>query len=151
MTPADSASRSYGVGLGVIGIARIVFWQRVGLYDYGAHWPLVALTGGLALTAIVTFGSMVGLRAGAEDNRVHKLIGVALPIGMRDVSFLHNAKKSKLLISGDHDNYSPVSGLQDLITKMPDPKSLVIVDGADHFFWGLEGKIAKAAAEFLQH
>lgn len=97
-----------------------------------------------------SFGSMVGLRAGAEDDRVHKLIGVALPIGMRDASFLHNVKKSKLLISGDHDNYSPVSGLNDLIAKLPDPKSLVIVDGADHFFAGLEGKVAKAAVEFLQ-
>src|SRR5262249_11747763 len=41
-------------------IIRIVVWQRLGLYDYGAYWPLVALTVGLALTAIVTFGSMVG-------------------------------------------------------------------------------------------
>jgi magnesium transporter len=46
--------------LGVIGIARIILWQRLKLYDYGAYWPLVALTVGLALMAIVTFGSMVG-------------------------------------------------------------------------------------------
>lgn len=98
-----------------------------------------------------SFGSMVGLRAGADDDRVHKLIGVALPIGMRDASFLHNVKKAKLLISGDHDNYSPVPGLRDLVTKMPDPKSLVIVDGADHFFWGTESKVAKAAVEFLEN
>jgi hypothetical protein len=97
-----------------------------------------------------SFGSMVGLRAGAEDDRVHKLIGVALPIGMRDASFLHNVKKAKLLVSGGHDNYSPVPGLNDLVAKLPDPKSLVIVDGADHFFWGLEDKVAKAAVEFLQ-
>ena len=98
-----------------------------------------------------SFGSMVGLRAGADDPRVHKLIGVALPIGMRDASFLLNAKKPKLLISGDHDNYSPVPALQDLVAKLSEPKSLVIVDGADHFFGGLEGKVAKAAVEFLQH
>ena len=98
-----------------------------------------------------SFGSMVGLRAGAEDERVHKLIGVALPIGFRDPSFLHTVKKAKLLISGDHDNYSPVPGLNDLMTKMSDPKALVIVDGADHFFWGREGNIAEAAVEFLQH
>jgi uncharacterized protein len=97
-----------------------------------------------------SFGSMVGLRAGTDDSRVHKLIGVALPIGMRDASFLLNANKPTLLISGDHDNYSPVPGLNDLVAKLPAPKSLVIVDGADHFFWGLEGKVAKAAVEFLQ-
>ena len=108
-----------------------------------------------AVTTVVvagySFGSMVGLRAGTDDSRVHKLIGVALPIGMRDASFLLNANKPKLLISGNHDNYSPIPGLQDLVAKLPDPKSLVIVDGADHFFWGLESQVAKAAVEFLQH
>ena len=49
-----------GTILGVIGFVRIVLWQRMGLYDYGTYWPLVALTVGLALIAIVTFGSMVG-------------------------------------------------------------------------------------------
>jgi len=54
------AGLTLGAILGSIGIARIVVWQRLGLYDYGPHWPLVALTIGLALTAIVTFGSMTG-------------------------------------------------------------------------------------------
>ena len=54
------AGLTLGAILGLIGIVRIVLWQRLGLYDYGAHWPLVALTVGLALTAIVTFGSMAG-------------------------------------------------------------------------------------------
>jgi len=54
------AGVTLGAILGVIGIARIVLWQWLGLYDYGGYWALVALTVGLALTAIVTFGSMVG-------------------------------------------------------------------------------------------
>lgn len=49
-----------GAILGAIGMARILFWQKAGLYDYGAYWPLVALTVGFALTAIVTFGSLTG-------------------------------------------------------------------------------------------
>jgi magnesium transporter len=54
------AGLTLGAILGVIGITRIALWQKMGLYDYGTHWPLVALTVGLALTAIVTFGSMTG-------------------------------------------------------------------------------------------
>jgi magnesium transporter len=54
------AGLTLGAILGVIGITRIVLWQRFGLYDYGTYWALVALTVGLALTAIVTFGSMTG-------------------------------------------------------------------------------------------
>jgi magnesium transporter len=49
-----------GAILGVMGVVRIGLWQRLGLFDYGTYWPLVALTVGLALTAIVTFGSMTG-------------------------------------------------------------------------------------------
>lgn len=97
-----------------------------------------------------SFGSMVGLQAGATDPRVHKLIGVAFPLGFRDPSFLLNVAKPKLLISGDRDNYSPIPALQNLLGQLPDPKQLVIVKGADHFFWGQEDQIATAAVEFLQ-
>jgi alpha/beta superfamily hydrolase len=97
-----------------------------------------------------SFGSMVGLRAGAADTRVHKLIGVALPTGVGDPSFLLTVTKPKLLISGDRDNYSPIPGLQSLFAKLPEPKALVTVQGADHFFWGQEGEVAKAAVEFLK-
>jgi len=54
------AGLTLGAILGVIGMARIFLWQTLGFYDYGSHWALVALTIGLALTAIVTFGSMTG-------------------------------------------------------------------------------------------
>jgi magnesium transporter len=54
------AGITLGAILGIIGVVRIVLWQRMGLYDYGVYWPLVALTVGLTLTAIVTFGSLVG-------------------------------------------------------------------------------------------
>src|SRR5215813_3420077 len=97
-----------------------------------------------------SFGSMVGLRAGAADPRVHKLIGVALPVGVSDPSFLLDVTKPKLLISGDRDNYSPIPALQGLLAKLPEPKALVTVPGADHFFWGQEEEVAKAAVEFLQ-
>ncbi|HEY2757078.1 MAG TPA: magnesium transporter [Pseudolabrys sp.] len=49
-----------GAILGVIGILRITLWQRLGLFDYGPHWELVALTVGAALVGIVTFGSLAG-------------------------------------------------------------------------------------------
>jgi magnesium transporter len=54
------AGLTLGSILGVIGISRIFLWQLLGLYDYGNYWPLIAVTVGLALTAIVTFGSMTG-------------------------------------------------------------------------------------------
>ncbi|MFP3787351.1 magnesium transporter, partial [Burkholderia sp. SIMBA_024] len=38
-----------GAILGVLAIIRITVWQNAGLYDYGEHWQMVALTIGAAL------------------------------------------------------------------------------------------------------
>jgi magnesium transporter len=49
-----------GAFLGVIGVFRILLWQAVGWYDYGPHYPKVALTVGVALLGVITFGSLAG-------------------------------------------------------------------------------------------
>jgi magnesium transporter len=54
------AGLTLGAILGVIGFARIALWQKLGLYNYGPHWDLVALSVGFALVGIVTFGSTAG-------------------------------------------------------------------------------------------
>ena len=49
-----------GAVLGIIAVARITVWQHAGFYDYGVHWPLIAVTVAASLLGIVTFGSVVG-------------------------------------------------------------------------------------------
>jgi magnesium transporter len=49
-----------GAILGLLGLLRITLWQKLGIFDYGAHWQLIALTVATALVGIVTFGSLVG-------------------------------------------------------------------------------------------
>lgn len=49
-----------GAGLGLIGMVRIVAWQKFGFYDYGEHWFLVGLTVAAALIGVVAFGSVAG-------------------------------------------------------------------------------------------
>ena len=49
-----------GAILGLVGFARVVLWQTIGLFDYGPHWQLVGLTVFAALIGIVTFGSLAG-------------------------------------------------------------------------------------------
>jgi len=46
--------------LGAIGVVRILAWQYSGLYDYGPHYPLVALTVGSTLVGVVTWGTLIG-------------------------------------------------------------------------------------------
>jgi magnesium transporter len=49
-----------GAILGVIAFIRIVLWQRMGIYDYGPHFFIIAVTVGSALIGIVTFGTLAG-------------------------------------------------------------------------------------------
>jgi magnesium transporter len=49
-----------GAGLGAVGFARIVVWQRLGLGDYGPHYFLIAMTVWLSLIGVVCFGTLSG-------------------------------------------------------------------------------------------
>ncbi len=49
-----------GAILGAVGIIRIVLWQKIGWYDYGEHWLLIAVTVGVSLIGVVAFGSLAG-------------------------------------------------------------------------------------------
>lgn len=49
-----------GLILGAIGFLRIVFWQKLHIYDYGSYWPLVGYTVAFSLMGIVLWGSLMG-------------------------------------------------------------------------------------------
>lgn len=50
-----------GIILGVLGFIRVVVWQGLGVGGgYGEHYILIALTVGIALLGVVTFGSIAG-------------------------------------------------------------------------------------------
>ena len=49
-----------GAILGITGFLRIIAWQQLGIYDYGPHWFLVALTILFSILGIVLWGCMMG-------------------------------------------------------------------------------------------
>jgi magnesium transporter len=49
-----------GAILGLLGVVRVVLWQQTGFWNYGPHYRLIALTVGLAVVGVVTFGSLIG-------------------------------------------------------------------------------------------
>ena len=87
-----------------------------------------------------SFGSNVGMRACCGDDRVKGLVGLGLPVRAegRDYSygFLPKCTVPKLFISGDSDHYGPRDVLDGVFERAPEPKRMVWIAGADHFFQG---------------
>ena len=108
---------------------------RAALDWMGAQYGLPLLFAGFS------FGSNVGLRACCGDARVRGLVGLGLPVRAegRDYkySFLPGCGSvPKLFISGDHDEFSPRGALEAELVAAAEPKQVVWVAGADHFFAG---------------
>ena len=93
------------------------------------------------LFAGFSFGSYVGLRACCGDPRVHGLIGLGLPVQAagRDYTyeFLTTCTQPKLFVSGDHDQFGPRSAMERVLATTPEPKRVVWIHGAEHFFQGV--------------
>ena len=86
-----------------------------------------------------SFGAAVGLRAACPDPRVSALIALGLPVApidgrSYDFEFLQNCAPPKLFVSGSQDVFGPRAQLERTIELCADPKKLVWIDGADHFF-----------------
>jgi alpha/beta superfamily hydrolase len=90
------------------------------------------------LFAGFSFGSYVGLRACCGDPRVAGLVALGLPTHAegRDYryDFLRKCSQPKLFVSGDRDQYGPVAEVEAAVTLAEEPKDLVWISGADHFF-----------------
>jgi hypothetical protein len=93
-----------------------------------------------------SFGAAVGMRAACADKRVEAIIGVGTPVGpvaadsevprTYTFEFLESCFVPKLLVSGGRDQFAPRAKLEALAASTPDPKKLVVIEGADHFFEG---------------
>jgi len=88
-----------------------------------------------------SFGAAVGLRACYDDERVPALISLGTPAGAvegrtYDLSFLAACRKAKLFLSGERDAFGPRAKLEALAASVPEPKQLMLIPGADHFFAG---------------
>ncbi|NDQ55705.1 MAG: alpha/beta hydrolase [Acidipila sp.] len=96
------------------------------------------------LLAGFSFGAWVGMRVGCEDARVSALIGLGLPVKNLDLSYLAACTQPKLIVQGTQDQYGDIARVKELVESMPEPKQLVSVEGADHFFTGKLDEVARA-------
>jgi alpha/beta superfamily hydrolase len=135
-------------GIGEIEDVRIALeWLDV---EY--HLPLIF--------AGFSFGAAVGLQAACTDARVRAAIGVGTPVApvaadteeprVYRFDFLRDCAKPKLFVSGARDPFGPRAKLEALVASVPEPKKLVIIEGADHFFEGRLRELREAIETWVK-
>ena len=120
--------------------------------DAEFHLPL--------LFAGFSFGAAVGLRAAYDDSRIRALIGVGTPVApvaaeseeprVYTFDFLRDCTKPKLFVSGARDQFGPRAKLESMIASLSEPKKLVIIEGADHFFEGRLRELREAIEAWVK-
>lgn len=85
-----------------------------------------------------SFGAATGLRAACSDGRVVALISLGTPVAaegrLYSYRFLEGCTKPKLFLSGALDPYGPQEELQRVAAAAPEPKKLILIANAGHFF-----------------
>jgi alpha/beta superfamily hydrolase len=97
-----------------------------------------------------SFGAYVGLRVAAIDDRVQAMIGLGVPARLFNGDTLQGCHKPKLFIHGTEDELAPYDLTVKWFEQVPAPKSLVAVQGADHFFQGRLEEVQAIITDFVQ-
>ncbi len=103
------------------------------------------------IVAGFSFGSIVGLKAGCADERVHKLIAIGAPARMDNLDFLRECAKPKLFVHGAEDDIAPLAPLEQLLAELPATGNVQLerIAGAGHFFDDHAGELAQAIKRFV--
>ena len=101
-----------------------------------------------------SFGAWVGLRAACPDARVAALISLGTPVDVEGQAyaydFLRDCAKPKLFVSGARDEFGPPGEVERIVAAAAEPKRLVPIPDADHFFEGHLPAVQKAMEDWLR-
>jgi len=120
---------------------------RAALAELERRFPgLPAVLGGFS------FGASMALHAGVSDPRAGALFALGLPLlRMGDVRWVEDCRKPRLFVQGEFDPFGGAVAIEAFVARLPEPRRLVVIPGADHFFDGrldaLQDTVANWAAE----
>lgn len=97
-----------------------------------------------------SFGTWVGLPVACDDERVQQIIAVGVPVATLRVVQMDDCVKPKLIVQGEHDEYGPQPALRQWFARVAEPKALVIVPEADHFFTRQQSQLYDAVYEYFR-
>jgi hypothetical protein len=85
---------------------------------------------------------------------VRALVALGLPARVEGsayrYSYLSDMTVPKLFVSGDRDQFAPVAQLAQVVANAAEPKRLVLVPGADHFFTDQLEPMQRAITNWLK-
>lgn len=104
------------------------------------------------IVAGFSFGSIIGLRLGCADARVHRLIAIGVPARLGNLDFLRVCSKPKLFVHGVEDTVAPLAPLADVLAQLPANANLQLVRiaGAGHFFDDHAAELMRAIKDFVK-
>lgn len=100
-----------------------------------------------------SFGAATGLRVVCSDKRVAGLISLGTPVSAEGRIYTYHYMQAchlpKLFVSGARDQYGATEHVQKVVDLAPEPKELVIVPDADHFFEGHLAEMQTAIRDWV--
>lgn len=94
-----------------------------------------------------SFGATMALRVGGVEPAVRAGFALGLPLlMMTDRAFLETGRAPRLFVQGERDQFGGGEVMRELVARLPEPRTLVIVAGADHFFGGHLDELQAAVA-----
>jgi alpha/beta superfamily hydrolase len=118
---------------------------RAGIDWLAAEHPKAEL-----VVAGFSFGAWTGLPVGCADERVSRLVGIGTPVRAFRLTELFSCTKPKLFVHGTLDEHGPMAQMNSWYADLPEPKRMVRVEGADHFFNGHLDELVTAIREYFQ-
>jgi hypothetical protein len=104
---------------------------RAGLAWLRTRYPELSYT-----LAGFSFGSRVVLGLGCELRSAAAVVAAGFPTRAGSLDTLLDCRAPKIFIQSTQDQYGPRQELEMLFARLPEPKRLVWVQAADHFFRG---------------
>jgi alpha/beta superfamily hydrolase len=96
-----------------------------------------------------SFGAWVAARLAASESDVERVILVAPPVATEDFSVLRQAAMPKLVVQGMNDDLCTPAALDQAFPGWAEPKTILRVEGATHFFDRQLGALAEVLHQAL--
>jgi alpha/beta superfamily hydrolase len=99
-----------------------------------------------------SYGAAIGCSTVNHSDKIIGYCAVSFPWDFMGVKYkqLSQTDKPKLFIQGNRDQIAHYSKFHDNFNFYTEPKKYVIIEGADHFYWGYEDKVAETMLDFYK-